>query len=452
MNDQQSSTAFPVCARQQVRNALLFAICMGLIYLAAPIAYVGVVQATLCNRLGTSGAIANLPNTAFYLAMLVPVVVTWRFHSIASIKPVLFTSFALASLAGVAMTVSLCLSTSVVVIISAVVAHSAIIGAASNTIMAYFWELLSRTVASERRGLALSLAFGIGPLLAVAGSMATQAILSGAFDSWWSWQEPATTTSLVEAATAQLRFALLFAATVPILGLAALLCIFLVVPDCETPTVDRPPLIVGLIEGARSIFSNRILRQAVIAYACVTAGSCIVNNMSLYQGVLTGREADEFAGYANALRFSFKVAIGLVLGGLLARTHAKLGVLVTSILYFTGIGWALFAPKGLFLICFGFMGGGDLSGVYYPNYVSTWSPLDRIRGNVAFLQLITVSASIAPAAFGAISDLAGFRTSFVVAGAIIFAAIVLVIFGLPAHKENTGVQESSPPAADAEST
>ena len=43
------------------RNQIAFAMIVSLTYLAAPVFYVDVVQATLCDKLGASRVVANFP-------------------------------------------------------------------------------------------------------------------------------------------------------------------------------------------------------------------------------------------------------------------------------------------------------------------------------------------------------------------------------------------------------
>ena len=46
------SDGCPLGWPEQRRNLILFACCTGLQYLAAPVLYVGITQASLCDRLG----------------------------------------------------------------------------------------------------------------------------------------------------------------------------------------------------------------------------------------------------------------------------------------------------------------------------------------------------------------------------------------------------------------
>ena len=67
----------PLSRGQQTRNLLLFAACTGLQYLAAPVGYVGVTQASLCHELGASDKVANLPETAYLALTFAPVLAAW---------------------------------------------------------------------------------------------------------------------------------------------------------------------------------------------------------------------------------------------------------------------------------------------------------------------------------------------------------------------------------------
>src|SRR6478736_2564709 len=64
-----SQTVTPAMSR---RNGLLFLLIYACIYLAAPVSYIGVVQAGLCDRLGANATIANLPSATYLLGGLAP--------------------------------------------------------------------------------------------------------------------------------------------------------------------------------------------------------------------------------------------------------------------------------------------------------------------------------------------------------------------------------------------
>ena len=54
------------------RNGLILMATYLLIYLSAPVIYVGVVQAALVDKLGANAMIANLPGAAFQFAQFAP--------------------------------------------------------------------------------------------------------------------------------------------------------------------------------------------------------------------------------------------------------------------------------------------------------------------------------------------------------------------------------------------
>ena len=56
-------------------NGRLYILSNILVYLAAPVIYVGVVQAALCDKLGANATVANLPATAFFLGIIYPNIV-----------------------------------------------------------------------------------------------------------------------------------------------------------------------------------------------------------------------------------------------------------------------------------------------------------------------------------------------------------------------------------------
>src|SRR3954453_15212682 len=73
---------------QRVRNMACFAaiICLG--YLSAPVQYVDVIHAALCNKLGASKTIANLPTAVGAFFGLVPLVIAWLLPQTRWLRPV----------------------------------------------------------------------------------------------------------------------------------------------------------------------------------------------------------------------------------------------------------------------------------------------------------------------------------------------------------------------------
>src|SRR4051812_16758723 len=87
----------PLGQADQLRNLILFATCTALMYLAAPVGYVGVTQASLCRKLGASDGVANLPETAFLAMTFAPVIFAWLAPRAAQLRRNLILCYALAS-------------------------------------------------------------------------------------------------------------------------------------------------------------------------------------------------------------------------------------------------------------------------------------------------------------------------------------------------------------------
>src|SRR5262245_56918013 len=59
------------------RNGSIFLLSWLLIYLAAPVMYIDVVQAALCNKLGAGVTVANLPASAYFFGSFSPFFFSW---------------------------------------------------------------------------------------------------------------------------------------------------------------------------------------------------------------------------------------------------------------------------------------------------------------------------------------------------------------------------------------
>src|SRR5262245_10290796 len=117
----------PLPPRQQTRNLIIYAINWGLIYLASPVTYVGVVQANLLDRLGFTTADANLPASVYLWTTPSAVFVAWYFPQVRLLKPLLAGSFVLAAILGGVVAAAIVLLDRTAVLM-AVVAHAAVWG------------------------------------------------------------------------------------------------------------------------------------------------------------------------------------------------------------------------------------------------------------------------------------------------------------------------------------
>src|SRR5262245_23640332 len=130
----------PLSRRQQTRNLLIFAACISLNYLTAPVSYVSV-QPGLCSKLGASDTVANMPLTLYLAFPLVAVVLAWAVPYVSWLRRNLVTCFALTSLSQALVSGALLLNISNEWKIAVVVFQSAVAGAMAPAAVAFLWEL-----------------------------------------------------------------------------------------------------------------------------------------------------------------------------------------------------------------------------------------------------------------------------------------------------------------------
>jgi hypothetical protein len=412
----------PLSARDETRNILLYAGNVGLVYVGAPVLYVGV-QAALCEKLGASKTVSNLPSSLYFAMTLLPVFVAWYFCQVRLLKPVLVICYLTIALTGALVVTSLLAVPELV--ISAVVIHAALLGCILGVVATYQWELIGRGISEARRGQALGLAFGVGPILAFLSFLGSQLIVTGQV-------KIATFTVSVPALAYPWNYAALYALTVPIMALAAFFSSRFVVP---LPAVEiaRQPLGSGVFGGLREFFTYRLTLLAALAMILVGSGYIIITNIILYTKEATGFPAEDYVGVQGALRFGFKVGGGLVLGWLLTRTNPRMGLFVTGGFCLASVVWALSASGEWFLLSFGFMGVGELFGVYYPNYILCCSAKSQMRRNMSYNSMLNMPSAAAGQFYGSLADRVGIRASFWVSTGVLVATLLLVQFALPAR-------------------
>jgi hypothetical protein len=450
-----ASTGCPLPVREQSRNVLVYAGCMGLIYLAAPVLYVGITQASLCDALDASTTLANLPGTAYFLMTFMPVLIAWYWPFVSVLRRNVVLCFVATAVASALVAVVLPLripdswrlevpwpqassadwSWGSLALrgndwkVAIVVLHAAVCGITSPTAVGLLWEMIGRGVNDDRRGQTLGLAFGVGPLLAVAGSFIQTLLLGGGFFGIdfrgiaYPW-----------------GFVALFGMAAPIMLAAALLASRCIVP---LPAVElrRQPFWQGTFGGLGKYLGDRLLLTATIVTMLIYTGNTIGANMNLFAPEVLGDTPARFAGMQNMLRFSFKFVAGLSLGWLLTRSNPRAGVLTTGGLFVAAMVWGIFASGHWYLVAFGLYGAGELVGVYAPNFILSASPRSDYRRNMAFVQMIMVPTAPAGALFGWIAEhygaihghAAGFRISFAVCALLMLCGILLAIVALPAR-------------------
>ncbi len=178
--DQSGTTT--ITARMDRKNSRVFAASNMLIYFASPVVYVGIVQAALCDKLGASATVANLPASAYFFGFFAPVLLAWiipyRLEKSAVVTANLVTS---SSLALVALSLFLPFEDNFRLV--TVIGQGLILGFADSISIVYMYQCLNRGTNLPARATALKWSFSLGPLFAVAGNLLAQFILSGGIAS-----------------------------------------------------------------------------------------------------------------------------------------------------------------------------------------------------------------------------------------------------------------------------
>ena len=416
----------PLSLAQQRRNILLYASIFALIYLGAPVLYVGMIQASLLDQLGHSKWVSNVPGSVAMWCTPSAVLIVWLLPYVRLLKLVVAVGFFISACMAGVVVVALILSEPRW-ILPAVILHGAVLSITNSTCTAFLWEILGRGVSLRSRGYAFALAAGPGAAMAVIGSLGSQ----------WLLQQNMTLDASANLGP-RLNYAVLYAAVVPMMLLATICATQMIVPLPKREAV-REPFLQGVFGGFYDFITNRLIQLAVIGYLLVYAGYSILSTFTLYTETAVGVDSQELVGYQNALRFGFKVLTGILLGWLLSRSHPKLPLLATTSLCMAAVVTAILAPGYWFLLSFGIMGAGELFGLYFPNYVLCCSEAPKMRRNMAFCSLITVPAGCFPILYGAIidtlkplaGDRAAFQVSFVMSLVILTTALILIWWKLP---------------------
>ena len=421
--EQTSSSAIisALSRREQTRNMMIYAGNACLVFMAAPVIYIGILQAVLCQTLGASITVANLPTSLYLAVSAVPVLFAWYLPYVRLLRRVVVTGYSVISLMGALAAATLVLPVPNEAKVAMVVLHGAIMGGTIGVVNTFEWEVLIRGVPESLRGKAFSLALGIGPITAVIGSLFSQMVLNGKIGH-------ITLGNLFFPR----NFAVLYAATVPALGLAALQSSYYAVPQPLVENV-RQPFFSEVIGGFGEFFRDRLILIACLGFILLYAGQVIMPNMTLFTHEAMGKAAEKYVGYQDGLRFAFKVGCGFLLGWLLTRASPKLTLLATALFSLSGVLCVLLVRGKWFLLSFGLLGAGELAYAYYSYYVLCSSEESKLRRNMAFFSMIQVPVAFVPDLYGRISDRFGLRSSFWVALVFIVIATILVLRGLPPH-------------------
>ena len=407
----------PLSPQDQTRNLLLFAGCVGMQYLAAPVLYVGATHAAMLQKMNSSNFFANSPETVYYALAFVPVLIAALFPSVHRLKPLLTGCYLLAALGagGVALAVTLGLPARLVSL--AVVAQGVVTGISIPLAITLVWEAMGRGVAESRRGSTLALAYGGGPVLAAVGSLGSQALLTGS----------TLGLSLGEPFPFPGNYAAVFAAAMVPMALAAFFASQFVIPVAESSGQPLP------LSGLREFWTNPLLLRISLVTILLYAGNTIVANLTLNTKQAMTSEPTEYVMYQTAIRFATKAMAGVLLGLLVATTNPRAGLVATGAVYLLAPTYAAFATGLAYLATFPIYGAGELVGVYAPNYLLAASRPRDLRRNMAFANLLMVPAAPLGLVFGAVSDVVarqssaatGYRASFLLCSAIMGLGLLL---------------------------
>lgn len=408
--------------RDQTRNVLIVAVNTALSYLAAPVMYVDTIHTALMHQLQQQGGkprdwVSNLPASAYMVLSVLPLFVAWAFPQIRLLRRILVTCYLSLALVSALVCVVLLLPAPWWIKAALVVVHGAVVGGARTVGVAAEFEALGVGVAPARRGQALALAYGIGPVLAVVGSLLSQLLLDGKIGGLvvGAWPFPG-------------NFAAVFAAGVPVLALGAHLSSRIVIPLPEHEAV-REPFLAGVFGGLGAVLRRKVVLVALISAVLVFCGYQVIDNMTLYCGLLLNQEPAQTAGYQKAVLFSCKVVMGLAMGWLLTWAAPRSAVVISATVGLAAVVFALLAPAPVFLFSFGLLGAGQLFGIYITNYVLSCAPQPRMRRYMALCMLTHLPAASAGVLYGGISDFFGLRYSKSVGYqfSLAFAALLILV-------------------------
>ncbi len=391
-------------------NGLIFTLSYACIYFAAPVVYIGIVQAGLSDKLGASAAIANLPASTYSLGQVAPLFFSWLIpHRLERTTVVTANLITALGLAAVCLTLILPLPDGVR--IAALSIQGLFQGLSGSTSHVFMIQCLGRGTTAVGRANALRRTFTITPIAAVAGSLLAQYVLNpGLPGVKYPWD-----------------FALLYGIGFPcILGVAMLSSRY---RFAEIPEEPRQPLGRFLAVSIKSFFSDPALARVWIAYLLFYMSLGVTSNLSLYAKEALGRDPTDFSGITLAIRFGCKAIGGLAIGWIAVRHGFKVAALACMGLLAASGLWAWAVPGFPYLLSVGLLGAGELGGMYIPNLVATLSSVADGPRNLAINALATPVSSFAPVLHGWMTDRFGFASSFLF-DVVTAIAGGLLIFGV----------------------
>ncbi len=388
-------------------NGIAFGTATLMSYLAAPVLYIGMVQAALCARLGGNATVANLPTTVSALTGVVPLFASWLIpyryeRSVVTWCALLSAAILAATGCGLVAPVSNLLR------IFLVVGCSLWVYMLTCVQQVYLYQCLSRGTTERGRARTLQITFTLGPMAAVAGSLGAQALLDG---RWLGLGFPA-------------NFAAVYLLSVPCLLIIAIAGRRQRV--VEVKEVERPLLSVYLSGSLRHLVQSRTLLLLAAAYALTCSAVACEPNLTLYVRSALGRPPEVLVGYIMAVRFAGKSAGGLLLGWIAQRWSSRAALMAVTVVIVAGSFWALLVTGVPYFLCFALLGTGELAGAYFPNYCLSASTVETGARNLAILSIFASLAGVGAAVHGLLADIWGYPASIAAAGLMAAAALFLI--------------------------
>jgi MFS family permease len=390
------------------RNGRIFFFSILMIYFSAPAVYVGVVQAALCNQLGASAAIANLPAATYLLGQLGPLIFSWLVPHRYEKATLVWCSRIWAALV-IMVLLTLITPQPVWVRIAAVSAQGLLQGIVGSVAQIFSFQCLGRGTTEAGRARAMKWTFSLGPVGAVAGSMAAQYILHTGF----SW------------AHFPLDFALIYLMAAPCIAWMAVLNTRWILPSLADE--PRPAFVSFLTTSFRGYFQSSALLLLFLAYLLFTCTQAVTPTLALHTREAMGQDPQSVSGLAMVMRFACKAVGGYFLGVLAVRFSLRASVTACLGLCAAAVLWAQFTSGYWYLFAFGLMGAGELGGAYLPAYGLALSPINLGPRNLSILSLAVPAASFAPVLLGALKDRWGFFASLAFAFGTALIGLMLLM-------------------------
>ena len=408
-------------AEMSRHNGLLYVVSMCIFMFAAPVVYVGVVQAGLLDKLGASAMVANLPASTYLLGAFAPPLLSWlvphRFVRTTAVVACAVTTTMIS-------VVCICLFAPVsdMVRLIAVIGQGLIQGFSAYTFQVYKYQCLKRGTTPEGRAWAFKWTFALGPIFAVAGSLWAQYILGGGIE-WLPYPYD---------------FALLYLIGAPCMGMA---CYLTSRYDlARVPETPRQPFVQYYADSFRSFVRQPTLVYLWLAFFMWFMVFTAMPTLSLYSREVLGGDPKDYSGWVMALRFGFKAVAGYALGVIALRYGLRSPLFVCMVLLGTSIIWGWAVPGYFYLLAFGLMGAGELGGAYFPNYIVGISSPALSTMNMSILMMTSCASFFAPTTHGALADHFGFHASFIFAlvAAVVSLFLIAKLPKLRAQDEATG--------------